>query len=110
MSNLISGREAISSAVPAHIAERISDSPDFYRDAEAQQAAFEQRVADAQAAILEGDGLHTWARDDYAYELVDLVHHLNAIGKSRNEIGDASVQWLRDMAERQARREVELRS
>lgn len=107
MSALASGRQIISSAVPAHIAERISDSPDFYREAEAQREAFEQRVADAQAAILEGDGLHTWARDDYAYELVDLVHHLYSVGATRQEIGDSAVQWLRDVAERQARREVE---
>lgn len=110
MSNFISGRTAVSSAVPAHIAERISDVPMSIAEEREQERQRQRRIIDATDAILEGDVLTTWAWQDYAYELVALVHHLRNVGADRKHIGDAAVEWLRDTAERQARQEVEERS
>lgn len=110
MSALASGRTIVNSAVPADIAERISDVPMSIAEEREQERQRQRRIIDATDAILEGDVLTTWAWQDYAYELVALVHRLRNVGATRHEIGDAAVKWLRDTAERQARREVEEQS
>lgn len=108
MSNLASGREIINSAVPAHIAERISDVPMSAHEEREQEREHTKRIIDATDAILEGDVLTTWAWQDYAYELVELVHHLDKTGASSEDAWLAIKDWRHDLAERQAKYEIEI--
>lgn len=107
MSALASGRPIVSSAVPAHIAERISDVTMSVHEEREQGRQRQKRINETVNKLMDGDVRELWAYRDYAHELVELVHRQRRSGVGTQVIGALVVGWLEGNAQHQATRMVD---